>query len=297
MENIIGIDIGGTSIVGGRIEGNNIIEQVVTDTHAQEGGDKTLDVLRRVIRQLKTGNTKAIGIGVPSVVDREKGIVYNVQNIKNWDEVPLKSMLEAEFDIPVYVDNDANCFAYGEKNYGKGKEFENFVGITLGTGVGGGIIQKHHLLSDSNCGSGEFGEVPYLDSILEEYCGSRFFTRTANLSGYEIALKAREGDASSIELYNEYGKHMAVLVKIILLVLDPQAIIFGGSISQSFDLFERAMFENLKDFPYPKSVENIQIMTSDLKNIGILGAGALCIEIDSNPSPRNIYLEVARDGF
>jgi glucokinase len=286
--NIIGIDIGGTSIVGGRIEGDVIIEQVASDTHAQEGGDKTLDILRGVIRRLKTGNTKAIGIGVPSVVDREKGIVYNVQNIKDWDEVHLKSLLEAEFELPVHIDNDANCFAYGEKIYGKGKDFENFVGVTLGTGVGGGIIQNHHLLFDSNCGSGEFGEIPYLDSILENYCGSRFFIRTMGLSAYEIALKAREGDIQSIDKYNEYGKHMAVLVKIILLILDPQAIIFGGSISQSFELFRESMYENLKDFPYPKSVDKIRILTSDLHNIGILGAGALCVKVESDLFQRNV---------
>ena len=114
MENIIGIDIGGTSIVGGRIEGDIIVAQVSADTHAQEGGEKTLDILKGVIRQLMTIDTRAIGIGVPSVVDREKGIVYNVQNIKNWDEVYLKSLLEAEFALPVHIDNDANCFAYGE---------------------------------------------------------------------------------------------------------------------------------------------------------------------------------------
>lgn len=277
MESILGIDIGGTSIVGGRIEGDIIIEQITVDTCAQEGGDKTLNILKELIRQLKTTDTRAIGIGVPSVVDREKGIVYNVQNIKNWDEVHLKSLLEAEFELPVHIDNDANCFAYGEKIYGKGKDFQNFVGITLGTGVGGGIIQDNHLLFDSNCGSGEFGEIPYLDSILEEYCGSRFFTRTTGRSGYEIALKAREGDRDSIEIYNQYGKHISMLVKIILLIVDPQAIIFGGSISQSFDLFKDSMYENLKDFPYPKSVDKIQILTSDLHNIGILGAGALCV--------------------
>lgn len=277
MENILGIDIGGTSIVGGRIEGDIIVEQITVDTCAQEGGDKTLNILKELIRQLKTTDTRAIGIGVPSVVDREKGIVYNVQNIKNWDEVHLKSLLEAEFELPVHIDNDANCFAYGEKIYGKGKEFQNFVGITLGTGVGGGIIQDNHLLFDSNCGSGEFGEMPYLDSILEEYCGSRFFTRTAGRSGYEIALKAREGDRDSIAIYSQYGKHISMLVKVILLILDPQAIIFGGSISKSFDLFKDSMYVNLKDFPYPKSVEKIQILTSDLHNIGILGAGALCV--------------------
>ncbi|MFA5649806.1 MAG: ROK family protein [Proteiniphilum sp.] len=278
MKNIIGVDIGGTSIVGGRIEGDRIVEQLSAGTNASEGGEKTLGILKEVIAKLKTDDTRAIGIGVPSVVDREKGIVYNVQNIRDWDEVHLKSILEAEFGMPVHIDNDANCFAYGEKIYGKGKEFENFVGITLGTGVGGGIVQRDHLLSDSNCGSGEFGEIPYLDSILEEYCGSRFFTRAANQSGYEVALKARDGDTPSIDLYNEYGKHIAVLVKIILLVLDPQAIIFGGSITRSFDLFEESMYDNLKDFPYPKSVEKIHILTSDLDNIGILGAGALCVK-------------------
>ncbi|MDD4777284.1 MAG: ROK family protein [Fermentimonas sp.] len=276
MENILGIDIGGTSIVGGRIEGSSIIKQQKADTLAQEGGETTLKVLKGVINSVITKDTTAIGVGVPSVVDREKGIVYNVQNIKDWDEVHMKSILEQEFNLPVYVDNDANCFAYGEKIFGKGREFSNFVGITLGTGVGGGIIQDNHLLYDSNCGSGEFGELPYLDSILEHYCGSRFFIQKTGQSAYEIALKAEEGDTYAQEIYREYGKHISVLVKIILLILDPEAIIFGGSIAQSFKLFEKSMYDNLKDFPYPKSVERIKILTSELNNIGILGAGALC---------------------
>lgn len=278
MENIIGIDMGGTSIMGGLIEGDTIIKHFTTETKAQEGGVVTLNLLIEVIRQLKNKDTKGIGIGVPSVVDRNKGIVYNVQNIKDWDEVHLKDLLEAELNIPVYIDNDANCFAYGEKIFGKGKDFRNFVGITLGTGVGGGIIQNNHLLLDSNCGSGEFGEIPYLDSILEDYCGSSFFVRNANLSGYEVALKAQQGDLEAIKVYNEYGLHLSMLVKIILLIIDPEAIIFGGSIAKSFDLFEKSMYKNLEDFSYPKSVEKIKILTSDLHDMGILGAGALCID-------------------
>ncbi|MBF6598807.1 MAG: ROK family protein [Fermentimonas sp.] len=278
MENIIGIDMGGTSIMGGLIEGDTIIKHFTTETKAQEGGEVTLNLLIEVIRQLKNKDTKGIGIGVPSVVDRNKGIVYNVQNIKDWDEVYLKDILEAEFDLPVFIDNDANCFAYGEKIFGKGKEFKNFVGITLGTGVGGGIIQNNHLLIDSNCGSGEFGEIPYLNSVLEDYCGSSFFVRNANMSGYEVALKAKQGDLEAVSVYEEYGLHLSMLVKIILLIIDPEAIIFGGSIAKSFNLFEKSMFENLKDFPYPKSIDKIKIMTSELHEIGILGAGALCID-------------------
>ena len=278
MENIIGIDMGGTTIKGGLIEGEFMVRQVSADTQAQAGGDITLNILKGVIRQLKNSNTKAIGIGVPSVVDKNKGIVYNVQNIKDWEEVHLKDLLEAEFNIPVYIDNDANCFAYGEKIFGKGRDFRNFVGITLGTGVGGGIIQNNHLLLDSNCGSGEFGEIPYLDSILEDYCGSSFFVRNANMTGYEAAIKAKQGDLEAIRIYEEYGLHLSMLVKIILLIIDPEAIIFGGSIAKSFDLFEKSMYENLTDFPYPNSVDKIQILTSDLHEIGVLGAGALCIQ-------------------
>lgn len=277
MKNIIGIDLGGTSIKGGRIEGECIVKQASADTQASLGGDVTMGVLKGVIAELFTEETAAIGIGVPSVVDREKGIVYNVQNIAGWDEVPMKSILEKEFGVPVYIDNDANCFAYGEKIFGKGKGLKNFVGVTLGTGVGSGIIQKGHLLSDANCGSGEFGEIPYMGVKLEDYCGSRFFTRGTDSNGYEISLKARAGEAEAIKKFEEYGAHLAYLIKIIVLTLDPEAVIFGGSIAGSFDLFHEAIRANLSDFPYPKSIERLQIMASEQKDCGILGAGSLCI--------------------
>lgn len=277
MENIIGIDMGATSIIGGRIEENNITTQYTVDTQAEVGGETTIEVLKNLISRLMTIDTTAIGVGVPSVVDRSRGIVYNVQNINNWDEVHLKKILEEEFNIPVFIDNDANCFALGEKIYGQGAQFENFVGLTLGTGVGGGIIQNNHLLKDANCGSGEFGELPYLDSIMEEYCGSYFFTRFGNMSGYETYLLAEKGDAKAIQLFEEYGKHMSALIKVILLIVDPQAIIFGGSITQSYKFFEKSMYDNLKDFPYPNSVDKLKILTSNLKNMGVLGAGSLCV--------------------
>lgn len=280
MNNVIGIDVGGTSIVGGRIKDNTISKQISSDTNAKEGGDVTLNILKDIIRELLTPETKAIGLGVPSVVDRDKGIVYNVQNIRNWDEVHLKDIIEEEFKLPVFVDNDANCFALGEKIFGKGAQFENFVGITLGTGVGGGIIQNNHLLRDANCGSGEFGELPYLDANLEKYCASMFFPDNYNISGLEASIGVKEGDQKAIEAFNEYGKHISVLVKVVMLTIDPQAIIFGGSIAQSFKYFEKSMYDNLKDFPYPNSVAKIKILTSDLKDIGVLGAGALCVDAE-----------------
>lgn len=274
--NVLGIDIGGTSIVGGKIEDGRIVGQSKAGTRASEGGDVSLGVLKRVVAELVDGQTRAIGVGVPSVVDRKTGIVYNVQNIAGWDEVDIRGILEREFGLPVFVDNDANCFAFGEKIFGKGREFSNFVGVTLGTGVGSGIISAGRLLPDANCGSGEFGEVRIGGVKFDDWCGSHFFPDETGMSGAELSALARKGDAKALKAFEEYGRRLSELIKLIVLVLDPEAVIFGGSIAKSFDFFGDAIRANLADFPYPKSIEKLRILASDSNDSGVLGAASLC---------------------
>lgn len=274
--NVLGIDIGGTSIVGGKIEDGRIVGQSKAGTRASEGGDVSLGVLKSVVAELVDGQTRAIGVGVPSVVDRKTGIAYNVQNIAGWDEVDIRGILEREFGLPVFVDNDANCFAFGEKIFGKGREFSNFVGVTLGTGVGSGIISAGRLLPDANCGSGEFGEVHIGGVKFDDWCGSHFFPDETGMSGAELSVLARKGDAKALKAFEEYGRRLSELVKLIVLVLDPEAVIFGGSIAKSFDFFGDAIRANLADFPYPKSIEKLQILASDSNDSGVLGAASLC---------------------
>ena len=274
--NVLGIDIGGTSIVGGKIEDGRIVGQSKAGTRASEGGDVSLGVLKSVVAELVDGQTRAIGVGVPSVVDRKTGIVYNVQNIAGWDEVDIRGILEREFGLPVFVDNDANCFAFGEKIFGKGREFSNFVGVTLGTGVGSGIISAGRLLPDANCGSGDFGEVRIGGVKFDGWCGSHFFPDETGMSGAELSALARKGDAKALKAFEEYGRRLSELVKLIVLVLDPEAVIFGGSIAKSFDFFGDAIRANLADFPYPKSIEKLQILASDSNDSGVLGAASLC---------------------
>lgn len=274
--NVLGIDIGGTSIVGGKIEDGRIVGQSKAGTRASEGGDVSLGVLKSVVAELVDGQTRAIGVGVPSVVDRKTGIAYNVQNIAGWDEVDIRGILEREFGLPVFVDNDANCFAFGEKIFGKGREFSNFVGVTLGTGVGSGIISAGRLLPDANCGSGEFGEVRIGGVKFDDWCGSHFFPDETGMSGAELSALARTGDAKALKAFEEYGHRLSELIKLIVLVLDPEAVIFGGSIAKSFDFFGDAIRANLADFPYPKSIEKLQILASDSNDSGVLGAASLC---------------------
>jgi glucokinase len=232
------------------------------------------EVVGAVAQVFDTG-VAGIGVGVPSVVDVEKGIVYDVQNIPSWKEVPVKVILERRFHRPVYVNNDANCFAVGEKYFGKGLRYRHLVGLIIGTGLGAGIILNGRLYSGPNCGAGEFGMVPYKDSILEHYASGQYFTRTYDVRGEEVHSQAQRGDREALAIFERFGAHLGDALMIIMLAVDPEAIILGGSVSRDFSFFERAMRERMKVFPYHKTLERIVIEVSDQPQIAILGAAAL----------------------
>lgn len=280
MENttsFIGVDLGGTNMRAGRISDNRLIEQASRPTPKDaKKCEDTLEILLEAIRAVWNEDVKGIGIGVPSVVDRKKGIVYDVVNIPHWKEVHLKELLESQFNVPVYVDNDANCFALGERFFGEGRNYENFVGLTIGTGLGGGIIQQGKLLSDANCGSGEFGMLPYKDEILEYFCSGSYFMNVWGIDGKEMYDRAMRKDDLALDAYRQFGEHVAAAIKMVVLTIDPEMIVFGGSVAAAHTLFEDSMYENLKNFAYPNSIKNLQIRFSTVENSGILGAASLC---------------------
>lgn len=273
----IGVDLGGTNMRAGRVTGGVLVEHKSMPTPKQaESCQETLDALVQVIQSVWNDSVKAIGIGVPSVVDRACGIVYNVLNIPHWEEVHLRKILEARFSVPVLIDNDANCFSLGEHYFGEGREFTNFVGLTIGTGLGGGIIQKGKLLADANCGSGEFGMLPYKDKFLEFYCSGSYFMNVWGVDGKEMYARVLKKDPEALEAYRQLGVHVAAAVKMVVFTLDPEMIVFGGSVAATHELWEDAMWQDLQDFPYPNSMKRLQIRYSTLENPGIWGAVSLC---------------------
>ena len=278
MRTVIGIDFGGTNIRAARIVDDviDVQNQVKTPKDAQDEW-ATIEVMKELIRSVMNEQVDAIGIGVPSVVDREKGIVYNVVNIPHWDEVHLKTILEKEFEIPVYLDNDANCFALAERFFGVGRDFEHFVGLTIGTGLGGGIIQQGRLLKDANCGAGEFGELPYKDNKLEFYASGSFFANVYGVDGGEMYLRAQQQDPEAMEAYRQLGKNLGEAVKIVVLTFDPQMIVFGGTVAEAHRFYEESMYETInQDFAFPNSIKNLRLFFSELEQPGILGAASLC---------------------
>jgi glucokinase len=272
---VIGIDLGATNIRGALVT-DDLHSDIVSRRIKSDGTEEeVLEDVFWVVDKLIDSTVKAIGIGVPSVVDVAEGIVYDVQHIPSWKEVHLKSIMEARYNIPVYVNNDANCFALGEFYFGKGKGSESLTGLTLGTGLGAGIITNGKLYSGYNCGAGEIGCISYLDENLEFYCSGSFFQNVHQLDGLKVYEAAKKGEDQALKLYAELGKHIGEAIKITMYAYDPQVIIMGGSVSQAYEYFHEAMWAQLKTFAYQKSVERIRIEISELENSGILGAAAL----------------------
>lgn len=274
---LIGVDLGGTKVAAGKVSGNSLMEQLSEklDQTSQDPMD-AVALMMKLIGKLMDGKVSGIGIGVPGLVDRSTGVVYDVLNIANWKEVPLKEIIEKEFSVPVFVDNDSNCFAMGEYRYGELAGHPDFVGITLGTGMGSGIIKNGQLIPDAHCCSGEFGTMTYLDGIYEDYTAGPFFQRVYGRSGEELAREARSGKPGAQEAFNSFGRHLGNAIKTIIMAVDPPLVIIGGSVAAAHDLYQEAMWESIREIPFPSVLESFRVEFTNTKNIAILGAAALC---------------------
>lgn len=277
---IIGVDLGGTKVEAARLQGDALVKSERKRIQAQGSADQVLQDMIEVIQAVWTPDVSAIGVGVPSIVDVEKGIVYDVQNIPSWEEVHLKAILEAQFNCPVAINNDANCFALGELHFGEARGHKNVVGLIVGTGIAGGIIIDGSLYLGKHCGAGEFGMLPYLDHHLEYYASGQYFVHIHGTDGASAAERARKGDATALSLFRDYGHHLGNAIMGILYTYDPEVIVMGGSVSRSYPLFAESLQERLKTFAYPQVIENLELRISQHPNIAVLGAAMLCYEAE-----------------
>lgn len=272
----LGVDIGGTKVQVGVVQNGELIQEVRFETSASASKEQILAELVHNLVPLVTADVAGIGIGVPGLVDEEEGIVHNVQNIPSWRKVHLKQHLASHFDKPVYLTNDANAFAIGEKMYGQGKPYANLVGLTLGTGLGAGIIINHQLYSGTLSSAGEFGMIPYLDKTIEDYCSGKFFGQRTGRVGAEWHTLAQQGDAEALAVYAEFGRHLGQALYIILYAISPEAIFLGGSVSQGYEFFRDSLYESLGAFPFRQVTDRLVVSPSLIGNAAVLGAAALC---------------------
>lgn len=274
----IGIDMGGTTIEGGLVSSHGrIIRRATSFVPSHRKKRTIIRKVRGVIEKLLNSNTRCVGIGLgwPAAVN----IPIRGTTIR-W-------ILEKQFKLPVYLDNDANCFALAEALIGSGKKYSIVVGITLGTGVGCGIVIDKKLYH----GKGEASEFGHTSlnyrghrcacgnyGCLEEYVGKRGVARlakkygNAKIEGYDLYQLAQERNKEALLVWKEMGKLLGIGIVNAINAYDPEVIILGGKISRAWKYFSKEMKREIKRRSF---IKPCPIKVSTLKNSAITGAALL----------------------
>ncbi|WP_160153197.1 ROK family protein [Microbulbifer sp. ALW1] len=278
MADIIAIDLGGTKLNIGILRNGTLLEQKKYLFDATGTLEETLDFISDCITEFWHKDVAGIGIGVPCIVDIPQGIVFDAVNIPSWEKVHLRAELQRRFNAFVYINNDVNCFVAGEKHFGKGRHYRNIAGVCLGTGFGVGVYINNRLYPGKNCGAGELGSVHYGSSSLDDYCSGKFFTRHYGQPGETVFQDAVAGSVRAQACLAEFGRHLAQGLSTVLLAFDPDMLVLGGSVAKSYDYFIEATRQELEQFPFPRTLENLILERSELDSAALLGAAMLCAE-------------------
>jgi glucokinase len=287
----MGIDLGGTKIRAGLVDdkGNNIgpFVDVSTEAHRET---KVVEshILKAVAGVLKQSNFKSsdlrgMGIGSPGPLDLESGVILDAPNLPSLHHYPLKKRMQEKFGIPVSVDNDGNCFVLGEALFGLKNQYPIVAGLTLGTGVGCGIVMHGRVFHGATGTAAEIWKTPFRDKTIEEMLSGRGLENIyASLSGNDkdarsICLDAEKADPQALEAWQDYGTCLGDALAWITNLLDPDAIVLGGSLSHGWKYFQATMMNTFRNHIHEAPRSHIQIFQSSLGDAaGYKGAAALC---------------------
>jgi glucokinase len=276
----IGVDVGGTNVRAGLVQNGKILALQASPISSKAKQEVIVDEICQTIAAVLQPDARGIGIGVPSLVDVASGIVYSVHNIPSWRVVPLKKMLEHRFRLPVFVNNDANCFMLGEFLFGMARGYRNIIGLVVGTGLGTGVVINGKLYSGSNGGAGEIGAVAYNGKDFEYFCSGQFFLREFGIDAATLQKSADGGDRKAREMFAEFGDHFAEVIMTLLYAYDPELIVLGGSINKAYPYFRKRMSEKLRSFDFQISLKKLAVVQTKKPNIAVLGAAALCLDTE-----------------
>lgn len=273
----IGIDIGGTSMVAARFSESELLDRAEVPTGADRPAMEIMESLFIAIDKVITDEVAGIGIGMPGYMDVQSGEILLINNIPAFRGFSIKKAVENRFSLPVFQNNDANCFALGEAYFGAGKEYSNMVGITLGTGLGGGIIINRQIHTGLVGGAGELGCLPFRDGIVEDYCSAAWFASKYNKTGAELYNEAKSGNKESLMAFDELARGIGEIINLTIYILAPEAFVIGGSVAKAWEFLEKPLREEVDKFPVELISKKVKLLPAQLENAGLYGAAALCI--------------------
>ncbi|MDR6225642.1 ROK family glucokinase [Desmospora profundinema] len=307
----IGIDLGGTTVKLGIVDENGgLLYKAEKPTRGEEGPEASLariaDHARELAEAIGTpwSNVAGVGMGLPGFLDLEKGEIIRLTNIP-WERVPVRSMLEAELGLPVAIDNDANAAALGEAWSGAGAGFNDLICITLGTGVGGGIIVGGRLVHGLSGMAGEIGHIPVEADGVRCGCGQRGcletissatgMTRLAReglaqgrhsvldeaekrgeLTTREIFAAAKDQDGLALDVVDRATDALGRVMAMLSVVNNPAAFIVGGGVSRAGDELFTPLRRSYAKHTLVEVANGVQILPARLGNdAGLIGAAGL----------------------
>jgi glucokinase len=290
---IIGLDLGGTKLAGIICTPDGKIQMdVQVPTEAAKGKAQVIANIKKAIRMLKESRKttiRAIGIGAPGPILYDKGIVVEAPNLPGWHHVNLKKILEKEFRVPVFVDNDANCATLAEAHFGAGKNVTNFIYVTVSTGIGGGIIINKELYRGIQGCAGEFGHMKIIPEggplcgcgrtgCLEALASGSAMKRESGIDAIALELAARQGDLKAQAVIRQAAHYLAIGIANLVNIFNPQLVIIGGGVSNMRELLLDPIHEELKNYALALPAKNVKIVRAKLgTKAGVLGAAALCL--------------------
>ncbi len=304
----IGIDLGGTNIAVGLVDENyKIVARDSVPTQIGRDYDEIVKDMGEVSNKLLKDNNisldeiKYVGIGAPGVLDNEKGIATDNSNF-HWENYPIREKLQKYIDKPVYLGNDANVAAWAEYIGGCGKGAKNFLMLTLGTGVGGGIILNGKLHSGSHNIGAEIGHTTFKaggnpcgcgnKGCVEAYCSATALIKMAEkdvdkypesviakaekINARVVVDAAREGDEYGVKLFNEYTSNLAQVLASMVNFLDPDIIALGGGVANAGEFLLEPVRKEMVKYITFASMMDTKVLKAEMGNdAGIIGAALL----------------------
>jgi glucokinase len=322
---IIGIDVGGTSIKAGVVTmQGNIVGTLNVPTNSGKQAEiiveETCSGLTTMLQKKKIirNDVMGIGIGTPGALDLEKGIILKSPNLPSWDGFKIRDTFsEGMGGLPAALDNDANAAALGEFYFGAGKDCLNLIVLTLGTGLGGGVIVNGEILHGNNGIAGELGHIT-VDAnddfrcgcgntgCFEGYVGVKGIIRRANealhtfttssLKEYQPELtpkiiyeEALKGDTCAIKILSDTGRYLGIAIASYINIFNPARIILTGGVANSQEFFMPALKQEIAKRAFPTGVDNVEIIISKrVETAGILGAASVYLAKEDKQFSKDI---------
>lgn len=278
----IGIDLGGTNLKAARVTGAGVVRARHRGaTRAVDGPDRVLERLTEACEALRDPAVSAIGLAFAGPVDPAAGVVRHAPHLPGWEGVPLRDLLADRTGLPVTLTNDATAYAYGEARVGAGREVSSMVCLTLGTGVGGGIVIDGRPWQGAGGAAGEFGHVCVDPDGQPCPCGGRGCLETvcsASAIGQveARAAAARRGESGATEIFDRAGAALGQVLGLIANTLAPELIVIGGGMAGAWDLLRPAALEAMARHSFAHNRAGLRVVTATLgDDAGPVGAALI----------------------